>query len=151
MLLKRRQKTEWADFSWAVGIIEGEGWVTPRKFRQYHYARVGIEMTDRDVLERVKNIIGHGNITGPRIRSNSRKPIYKWMITSTAALDLLLKMRPYVSVKKGQEIDEFFFLTEQEDLLRIRGGRQVSEETKQKISSGCQAAWDRKKMEGNGN
>lgn len=52
--------------AWAAGLFEGEGFINFRPGNgDKLYVRLGIRMTDRDVLDRFCAIVGVGKIYGP--------------------------------------------------------------------------------------
>lgn len=64
--------------AWAAGLFEGEGFITWPKTKKT-MVRLGLEITDLDVLTKFQLSVGCGTITGPKIRPN-RKPIWIWAI-----------------------------------------------------------------------
>ena len=55
------------EIAWAAGILEGEGYFGASD-RKYPY--LSIEMTDRDILEKLKKILPFGDI---KIIDNTKK------------------------------------------------------------------------------
>lgn len=99
-------ETDWSDFSWLVGLLEGEGTVRPHIRMGYYYAYIKIEMSCRDVIERAFRIAGIGNMYGPYKSRNPERPMWAWKVSGDAAIDFLEKVLPYVGEKKRQEIKE---------------------------------------------
>jgi hypothetical protein len=50
------------DLAWAAGLFEGEGFLVRRKVGNRVYLQVGIEMRDRDVMERFVAILIAGGV-----------------------------------------------------------------------------------------
>lgn len=71
------QRVNWMtpeDVAWVAGLFEGEGCV----FLQFgRYPQLIVQMTDRDVIERLARIVGNGNITTPTPRPGT-KQLYRW-------------------------------------------------------------------------
>lgn len=87
--------------AWAAGVFEGEGWVQAGRYT----LRLGIEMTDRDVLCRVAAVLG-GSVTGPRSREAGRKPLWVWRSENgTGALAVIAKVRPWLGVRRTAQVD----------------------------------------------
>ena len=70
------------DIAFCAGLFEGEGYVA--KHAGHNTWRLGINMTDREPLERICKIFG-GNILGPYERKGPQgqvyKPIYNWALS----------------------------------------------------------------------
>ncbi len=82
-------ETDWA---WAAGYFEGEGCITIRRRRPEDIYRSGhislhVVSADRDVLERLRVIVGVGSITGPFMPASplSKKPLCRWQVAGKKA------------------------------------------------------------------
>lgn len=99
------------DIAWAAGIVEGEGTFVffKRKNRPNTYCRrIGVEMTDRDVVLRLKNAFGVGNVVGPRIRP-PRKPSWIWQVQKDQDIfDVLIKLAPYLGERRSIQAGQLF-------------------------------------------
>lgn len=66
------------DLAWAAGIYEGEGslYVCRRTML------MSVKMTDLDVLQRLRDVMGFGVVYGPYTLLNfpQRKPTYAWQV-----------------------------------------------------------------------
>lgn len=68
---------------WASGLFEGEGWISIQAFTP----QVGIQSTDKDVLERFQAAIGLGNIYHRKTRIydyekiHTRKEQWAWRVS----------------------------------------------------------------------
>lgn len=81
------------EISWAAGLFEGEGSITPRgDVRSCQLWTIGMTMTDLDVVQRFQAAIGMGRIYGPYTPKmppqrpgkepwGERKVIYRWTIS----------------------------------------------------------------------
>jgi len=49
-------------------------------------------MTDKDVMERFVDVIGYGNLTGPKWCDKSTKPIWQWQLEKKSEVLRILKM-----------------------------------------------------------
>lgn len=80
------------ELGWVVGIIEGEAWIGPGKHRNGH---VTVQMTDREVVERLREITGLGHVKGPvvRIRYNpNAKDQWGWFVLRRAEVLQLFRL-----------------------------------------------------------
>lgn len=91
------------NLAWAAGIFEGEGTV---------FTRVGtgspilqINMTDLDVLESVRDILG-GKIYGPYLRTNAfqKKPRWDWCQSGEEAHETVQRLLPYLGTRRQAQV-----------------------------------------------
>ena len=103
------------NLAWVAGIVEGEGhivWTKPQPVREDgrwpggQSLTVGVGMTDKDVIDRLYEIIGGGTIYGPyQPKPITRKPIYQYRVVSAEAYAILVAIFPWLhSRRKGQAI-----------------------------------------------
>lgn len=97
-----------ANCAWLAGLLEGEGYfgtVNSRvKGKVYRYPRVGVTMTDRDVVERVAALFGTSVGTvkpGPQSRLTS----YRFTLVGSRAADLMRRLRPWLGRRRQSQID----------------------------------------------
>ena len=84
----------YTDIVWAAGLFEGEGYIsTNTKTKTNHYWCIGIEMTDKDVLDRYANVIG-SNLLRPRKTMKKLQKKQSWIVVTTKRSEVLriLKM-----------------------------------------------------------
>ena len=112
---------EWKDIAWAAGIFEGEGWIgyyhqkgrirkdgTPSSPKGYKYPRLGISLTDLDVLQSFQSIIG-GKIKGPYKNKNGKKPYWSWSLCSEdKVFGVCFLLYPYMGFRRKQKMIEIF-------------------------------------------
>lgn len=65
------------EIAWAAGLFEGEGCIHELKKTS---ASLSVAMTDLDVLERFREVVGAGHIGDARQRQANWKPIYQLQI-----------------------------------------------------------------------
>lgn len=71
------------DIAWAAGLFEGEGSIGGGLIGTKAAARLFLCTTDKDVLERFREVVGLGVIeSGPRKSSLGKKPIWLWRVSS---------------------------------------------------------------------
>lgn len=109
-----RKQTERA---WIAGVIEGDGTIYVRKQtsggHEYRYPTVRIAMTDKDVLDTVATMVGHGNVVGPYVNDKYKegipaKPIYQWAVHGPEALALLKAIMPYLHARRIRQVADVF-------------------------------------------
>ena len=106
------------EFSWFVGFYEGEGTVTSSKS---HGTKIVIRIrnTDYDNVLRSSKFLGVKPLKVSRIRKDGTKKEYipdhykdMWEVTKSGGssrgklFNLLKKMRPHLSSRRQQQIDE---------------------------------------------
>lgn len=86
--------------AWLAGLLEGEGSFTSANGT--NGARVSIDMTDLDTLERAHKIMG-GKLYGPRNRGNN-KPIWQLVAQGDEAVAVMQSVLPYMSKRRTEKI-----------------------------------------------
>jgi predicted DNA-binding protein (UPF0251 family) len=107
------------EFSWAVGLFEGEGSISfSRNYAGHRYPRISIAMSDLDVIQRFAHVFPGGGHSQER---GTNKMIHRYMIQSRDGIEtFLLQLQPYLSEKKSAECAEALALIEQS---RVRAPR----------------------------
>ena len=88
------------DFGWLCGLIEGDGC-----FTNTNSPRIVIGMTDHDTVKRAAELM-EGRLLGPYQPGGNRKPVWKAMIGSWQALSLMIMVKPHMSARRQQKINE---------------------------------------------
>jgi len=84
----------WSDFAWAVGVVEADGTIGP--------FGIAVMMKDRDVVVRVQEAFGVGNVTGP----TTRDKMWRWKIANLEGMySLVRKIMPYLSHRRLVQAD----------------------------------------------
>ena len=105
------------EFSWFVGLYEGEG--TLYSPPSYNGVRMRMRITDYDTALRAARFLGVKPLKVSRIRKDGTKKEYipdhhkdMWEVTKSGGssrgklFNLLQKMRPHLSSRRQQQIDE---------------------------------------------
>ena len=88
------------NFSWLVGILEGEAYFgAPGKDGR---PQIVVSMTDRDVMERVSEYLDKPIITHPTPGQDQ----HRVKITGRKALYVAEKVEPYMSKRRQQQISK---------------------------------------------
>ncbi len=91
------------DLCWFAGLFEGEGYVRWKRSDGYLHLLLVIEMTDEEVIQRVKAILG-GRVDGPR-RREDRKPLYRWHLSPLHGVyELVEVLLPLLSSRRRSQI-----------------------------------------------
>ena len=80
--------------AWAAGIFEGEGSIVVRPAggkKPGLQRRLQVAMTDRDVLDRFRDVVGAGTVRGPFDRKPNYKPIYIWTCSRWSDIDVIVR------------------------------------------------------------
>lgn len=90
--------------AWAAGIIEGEGCITLHSGHPY----LLIDMTDKDVIDRMLEIFPIGTVRGPY--THKARPQYKprWRFDAfgTKAIPIISEIYPYLLSRRKAKVDE---------------------------------------------
>lgn len=88
-----------AELAWVAGIFEGEGSIINTSAGGRMQRRLVIQMTDKDVLDRVADIVG-GSVFGPTLREGY-KPIWVWRVSRWCDIErVLLAMLPWLCERR---------------------------------------------------
>lgn len=98
------------DINWAAGLFEGEGTFHQQRHDQPGYRtrlELSITMTDRDVLERFREVVGCGSVRSKTARHTKPhwKPQYIWR-TSAHASQVAERLRPFLGQRRRARLDE---------------------------------------------
>ena len=95
----------YTDIVWAAGLFEGEGciYIHPTKI----YVQLIINMTDLDVMERFVDVVGHGNLNGPKWDRKSTKPYWRSTVSKSSEVLRILKMfLPHLGIRRAEKAIE---------------------------------------------
>jgi hypothetical protein len=98
--------TELDPFSWAVGILEGEGSFGIDRQQGRAYLRIQVSSVDREVLERLRLAFGRGNVIGPYWYGNEKhKPLFFWRLNRQKEVESVMKaILPHMSERRRLQI-----------------------------------------------
>ena len=99
------------ELAWLAGLLEGEGAFilqrVPPTEREAARIRikVSLQMTDRDVVEKVRDIVGLGTVRRAKTAKDHYKPTYQWQISAMGAVAALLQLlAPHMGMRRQQQI-----------------------------------------------
>jgi len=98
--------------AWIAGIIEGEGSFIAEKRRNgefatrvYASARITVNMTDRDVIEKLAELAG-GRVNLERQKAPNRKDQWKWTFRGYENVIILTDLlRPWMFERRTGQLD----------------------------------------------
>ncbi len=92
-------------FSWLVGLLEGEGsFLNPRCGRNYKpRPYITLTSTDKDVIQQASKQLNN-KVSGPYQYTANRKPYWKTQLSGKQALSLMTTMLPYLSSRRKQQV-----------------------------------------------
>lgn len=120
------------DIAWAAGLVEGEGCILASDYRRpggrksEKQIRLAVEMTDRDVLERLRSILGR------RARLRERRPPSvnprhrrRWILTLNGPdlIGWLQTLYPFLGERRRAAARKAISLWVSAQRRRYRGGR----------------------------
>jgi hypothetical protein len=93
-------ETEWA---WVAGIFEGEGCIS---FPGKYSVALRVNMTDRDIIERLQAVTQVGDVRGP-ITQKGYKDQWFWAVARAAEAQMVLeRLAPYFGVRRSERAAE---------------------------------------------
>lgn len=98
------------DAAWLAGILEGEGCFDVWKATDHakKYARIRIEMTDEDVIQRVKAIVGGGGgVRRVEPRKSTHQVTFQYQVVKQPEVAAVLDaIHPWMSTRRAARIVE---------------------------------------------
>jgi hypothetical protein len=130
------------ELAWLAGFLEGEGFFIKQKSAR-GYIRVGIAAgsTDRDVLERLTQLVPTSRIQGPYgpgRGSIGKKPYYRWILnTRPLVVELAEQMRPLMGERRRRQIDALLQHHAAHPYIRNRFPAPAAHGTRTRYDRGC--------------
>lgn len=104
-----------AELNWLAGLMEGEGHFGTSDKRS---PRVTIEMTDRDVIYRARNLFGATSVYEGRCRSG--KPSYRISLTGSRAVGWMMTLYSLMGERRRRRITEMLAMWRSRPALNAR-------------------------------
>jgi hypothetical protein len=87
--------------AWVAGLIEGEGFISSARG-----VYMGVNMTDLDVLEKLRTITGVGFIKPRKRYAERHKPQWQWMVSSQPeAQEIMRAIYPHMGQRRREQMD----------------------------------------------
>lgn len=93
------------DIAWLAGLLEGEGSFLRGPPSAPTTPVVKVQMTDRDIIERVAVLFGVGYVNESVKKEAHWKTSYQTMLRGSRAVTLMQLLRPFMGVRRQQQID----------------------------------------------
>src|SRR5215208_4435928 len=94
--------------AWLAGRLEGEGYFGTITNRvggyAYRYARVGVSMTDADVVDRVA-ALWEASVHEVKPSGVSKKVTYRCLLVGTRAVHWMERLYPFMGERRRAQID----------------------------------------------
>ena len=99
--------TEEGDIKWAAGLFEGEGYLYYNKQNQSW--TIGIEMTDKDVIEKLSDMWDISFTTSKRLNrpDHHLQPYHARVSARSKIFAIVCNIYPYLGARRRQKCDEF--------------------------------------------
>ena len=103
--------TRESELAWAAGFFDGEGCTSATKmggsprFPTRRYPLIGIAQVDRAVLDRFRDAVGFGKVTGPYEKKNpNARPQYRYSIQGFVPVTTVMaRLWPWLGEIKRQQ------------------------------------------------
>jgi hypothetical protein len=90
-------------WAWVAGLIEGEGWISPGPQTKSRKPVVAASSTDKDVLDRLRYLVGDGAIYPLKPRKSSHKPSWQWSVGSRRGVYRVLgQILPMLGARRSE-------------------------------------------------
>jgi hypothetical protein len=103
-MIKRELVLSTSQVAWLAGLLEGEGTFPKATPAMPRRPRVGLVMTDRDIIERVCDLWGT-RLYANTVKDERYKPVFRSELVGGSAVSLMLLLRPHMSVRRQRQID----------------------------------------------
>lgn len=97
------------ELGWVVGILEGEGCFTCSRSGKYKQFTVSVEMTDKDVIDKLCQTVGLGSVVHrpERALNGNRKETWRWKVGDKEGfLKLATEVLPHMGERRSLRIKE---------------------------------------------
>jgi hypothetical protein len=99
-----------AEVAWLAGLLEGEGSFMMVNNRVggklYRYPKVVVNMTDRDIIDRVATMFGTTTYEMPAPPKVSHKQQWRATVTGVKAAEWMRRLYPWLGERRRARIDE---------------------------------------------
>ena len=102
-----KEKKESNQEAYFAGIIDGEGYISYEKTKKdYSIPSVSVEMTDKDVIDRIFKFFKTGSVVYIKPRQDHHLDSWRWRSRGKAAVNIYFKIYNYLSHRRKCKIDE---------------------------------------------
>ena len=102
---------------WVAAFLEGEGYFGINKGTP----RIYVNQTDRDVVEKLRDIVDPKCTIGMQTRDGNRQDIYRFWVYGALAASWMMTIYPLMGIRRKQTIKEIleFWKADSGSLIRI--------------------------------
>lgn len=93
------------NYAWLAGLLEGEGSFKKGCPSAPGKPVVTVSMTDRDVIQRVADMLGVRSFREQHWANPKWKTAYTLQISGRRAVDLMIRLRPMMGARRRAQID----------------------------------------------
>ncbi len=90
------------ELAWLAGLLEGEGCFSLHR----RSPEIRLQMTDRDVVERVALLFGGRRVTAGKPRNWGKQTVFTTSTQGDSAVQIMRAIRPHMGERRGARIDE---------------------------------------------
>ena len=102
-----KEKRESNQEAYFAGIIDGEGYISYEKTKKnYSIPSVSVEMTDKDVIDRIYKFFGTGSVVYIKPRQKHHLDSWRWRARGKSAVNIYFTIYNYLSDRRKRKIDE---------------------------------------------
>lgn len=94
------------EFAWLAGLLEGEGCFLAGPPSSPNSPRFTVEMTDRDVIERVSALCKSGGVVAVKPSGLGTQPRFKVGVYGPKAVSIADAIRPMMGERRQRQIDK---------------------------------------------
>ena len=95
-----------SEFFWLCGLLEGEGSFIAGSPSKPGKPKVCVQMTDRDVVERVARLFGGHKVQLKKAKNVKHKDSFYVALCGDKAAELMHAMQPHMSLRRQQQISK---------------------------------------------
>ena len=117
---------------WVAAFLEGEGYFGINKGSP----RIYVNQTDRDVVEKLRDIVDPKCPIGMQTRDGNRQDIYRFWVYGTLAASWMMTIYPLMGIRRKQTIKEVleFWKSNLNSLVRANRNMAISLARAKKIT-----------------
>jgi len=102
-----KEKRESNQEAYFAGIVDGEGCIAYEKTKKdYSTPSISVEMTDKDVIDKIHQFFGKGSVVFIKPRKKHHKDTWRWRVRGRGAVDIYFKIYNYLCDRRKNKITE---------------------------------------------
>lgn len=105
-LMIQQEKISEIELAWLAGLLEGEGSFCKAPPSESNRPRISLQMTDKDVVEKVAKMFGVAYMYPRRHVGTTWKQCFQVVLRGKRAIELMKHLYPYMGERRKSRIDE---------------------------------------------